>query len=139
MPKDNLIIVNNRPAAVMLPAFAQSENPNPVTQIAERQGLTLLPGENDVSAAYWKHCSTNPAVKIWLACEYLENKGGGKAKSFAEGIDSLTVAEAVKRIGASDSVKLISNWKNETKKKTVAKACEDRIAELVAAADGEIK
>jgi hypothetical protein len=127
-----LVIKNNQPRAIELPPVPSKE-----ATTEEIMGLTLIPGENNVTQVAWDHAKKNPGIKIWLACEYLESLGAGEAKSLGEGLDSLTAGEAKAKIANCGEVKILQDWKEKTTKKALEKLITTRITALVAAAGNE--
>ena len=123
-PTKNLVINVNRPSMVELPACYVDGVSYP--------SLQMLPGENNVSEAQWRAAKSNPAIKIWIQCNILENKGVGKAKSLSEGLDALTQQEAETRITKCDAVPILRDWRESSSRPALQALCKERIDELIA-------
>ena len=92
---------------------------------------TLIPGENNISSSAWEKCKKNPAVKLYIAAGHLKNRGPGKAKSLAVGLDALTLAQAKDQIARCDEVKILKDWRGKTDKPRYKDLCEKRIKEII--------
>lgn len=128
-PDENLVIQVNRPSLVTLPEA--TVNGKRYTEIF------MIPGENDVPRAQWEAARKNPAIKIWVGCKLLENKGPGKAKSFSEGLDALSRMEAQERIVKCDTVKILRDWADQTESPALKALCNERINEIIAVGKGD--
>ena len=121
----NIVIKVTEPRAVVLPGL-DSSRPE------ERAGLTLIPGENDVTAGYWQAAKKNPAVKIYVAAGIIVEQGEGKAVPLNKGLDGLTVKEALAKIAKIDSVQMLKDLREATTKKGIISELDKRIDALVA-------
>jgi hypothetical protein len=122
----NLVILNTEARAIeLLPVPSKEATPE------EMLGKVLLPGENDLTQVAWDHCKKSKAIRMWIECGYLEEKGEGKAQSLGEGLDGLTAREATTKIGSCDKVKILQDWKDKTTKRTLIKLINTRIDSLI--------
>lgn len=119
----NLVIVNHQPTMIELPTINGSAK-------------QLLPGENDVPKTLWEQAKKNPAVKMWIACKYLEDKGPGRAKTLVKGLDALSDEKAKDQIDRCSDIELLQQWKSSSNKVQVRKAIDARIEDLIAEAGG---
>ena len=124
----NLVIINTRPCLIVLPSWEESGKPELV------DGLKLLPGENDCPNDYWNFCKKNKTVKMYLACDYLKNKGEGKALMLSDGLDALDKHEALVKIAGCTKPQILKDWANKTQDSTLKARCEKRIKEVLAEA-----
>jgi len=121
---ENLVIVNTEPRAIYLP-------PADVQDFDEARGLRLLPGENNVSSLLWEAIQSNPAVKIWVTQELLVNRGAGKAKPLADGLDNLTLAQAATQIAKCESGKFLADLREKTTNAPIIELINKRIREII--------
>ena len=125
MSKNEMLVIDNsRPSAFFLPS-ATSSVPE------EKNGLCLLPGENEVSPGYWKLVKENPGVKIALRAAILKNNGPGKAKPIVQNWNELTVAKAGLIIDQLEDIEELHTIKKNAKKVGVRKLCDLRISEIL--------
>lgn len=118
-----LVIKVNQPRAVFLPpASSKVED--------ERNGLRLLPGENAVSEEYFEAIASNPGVRILLESGVIENKGAGKARSLADGLDALSIDDARRVVAKISSIEVLNKLKANTSKKAALTALNERLKEL---------
>ncbi len=132
-----LVIVNKRASLVELPGrphedtekkhafWKDCDNPELIV------GKKLLPGENSVPSDYWDAIKGHKAVKMLLAVKILKNKGVGKARSLADGLDALEKHEAIKQIHKCTSTQILNDWAKKTSDSGLSKRCKARIGELI--------
>lgn len=132
----NLVIEVKGAQAVELPSVAPKAKGGKLVEPGFHPQM-LIPGENDVDSTYWDKIKGNSAVKQYLACNILKNKGEGKAKPLIDSLDSLNTDVALRHIGRCDNVNVLNGWKSTTKNATYKKEIETRILALVAAQTGD--
>jgi len=120
-----LIIKHNKPAGFLLPQTTAKG-----LDKKEQAGFLLMPGENNVSKAYWDFCKKNPAVKIALVAEDLEECGEGKAKPINVPWKKVSLPKAKALIKKITSVTTLNKIKKEAGKKGIIDLCEMQIARL---------
>jgi len=124
---ETIVIVNKRASLVQLPGEL-----SPTGEV-KHNGHDLMPGENDVPKSYWDKVKSHKVVKMYLnsAVGILQEKGTGKAKRYADGLDSLEKHEAIRQIAKCDQVQILKDWKDGTNQKTLKTACTKRIKLLM--------
>lgn len=133
----NLIIENTGPRLVELPnVYPKTDKAGKVTAPGFH-AQKLIPGENDVDAAYWDAVKGNPGVKILLACGDLKNRGEGKARSILADLDKLSPEVALRHIGNCENVTVLQEWKAATQNLSLRKTIEERVLELIHGQTGE--
>jgi hypothetical protein len=95
----------------------------------------LYPGENNINEQAWKKAKINPAIKIYVSCRYLIDRGPGEAKSLIQGLDALDLSDARDRVARCDEIKILKDWKTRAKKPKYKALCEARIKEILDADD----
>ena len=96
----------------------------------------LRPGQNDVDGAYWDAVCINSAVKIWLACGYLVNRGEGKAEALVSDLSKLDVGSAKVAIAECSNIGLLTQWAEGTESRALKKLISDRKTDLISKASG---
>lgn len=132
----NLVILVKGAQGIELPSVEPKGKAGKITEPGFHP-QKLVPGENDVDSAYWDKVKSNPAVKMWLACELLVNKGEGKAKPLIESLDKLSPEVALRHIGRCETISVLNSWKESTDNPAYRKAIGERVQELVASQTGE--
>ena len=134
----NLVIKNTRPTLITLPAVMPTLDADGELVDEGFVGMPLLPGENDVPEAYWAKVVKNPSIRIWVACEYLVNKGEGRASTMLASLDKLQGDVAKRHIGNCTNMQVLSDWNANTESRVLRKLIEERKLELIAKADGSV-
>ena len=127
MSNEMLRIAVNRPCGIVLPP---PKDPS-VVEEEERDGVTLLPGENSVSKAYWDQVKDNPGVRIQCLADVLEDRGPGVAVPLSTKWDEIDVKEAKPLIAAIGDIKRLSEIKKIVKTKALKSLCKQRIEEIL--------
>ncbi len=122
----NLIIENTRASMVELPGQLNGEG------VPVKLGMRLIPGQNNVPESEWNRVQNNKAVRMYVETKILIDKGPGKAKSFAEGLDVLEKHEALKQIHKCTDATIVRGWMDQTESPDYAKSCRDRIDAIIA-------
>jgi len=121
---ENLVITVTKPCGVVLPEVS-------VGSPEERRGLTLLPGENSVSPAYWDQVKKNPGVRVYLSSGVVRNDGAGVAVPMTTDISKMNVDEANKILGAISDIDRLREIKKSDKRKSIGAFCDDRIEKIL--------
>jgi hypothetical protein len=120
----NLIVVVTKACGVVLPEVE-------IGSPEERRGLTLLPGQNDVSSKYWEQVKDNPGVKIYRKAGILRNDGPGVAVPMTTDISKMNIEEARVIINAIGEIERLRDIKEADKRKTIGAICDDRIEKIL--------
>lgn len=121
----NFVIDVSRTSGIQLPPVEGLENPE------ERDGLMLLPGQNDVSKKCWDAVKENPGIRIFLRAGYLKNTGEGKAVPIVTDWNKLAPRRAEEILEQIEDIEKIQAIKSEAKKKTLISLCEKRIDDIM--------
>ncbi len=126
-PEDpiNLVIEVIRSSGIQLPPVKGLEKPE------ERDGLMLLPGQNDVSKEYWDVALKNPGVKVGLRAGHLKNLGPGQAVPLVTDWNALPLRRAEEILNQIDDLETIQKIKSEAKKKQLISLCEARADKIL--------
>jgi len=114
-------------------------------------GSMLLPGPNTVDADLWQRVldgykrpgttdvPPNKTIASWLNPElgWVVDKGQGAAKSLADSLESLNVANAKKQIGACNVSGTLERWLDGETRSTVIGAINAQLAKLGAQDDDD--
>jgi hypothetical protein len=124
-PNVNLVIEVTRNSGIQLPPVEGLEKPE------ERDGLMLLPGQNDVSKECWEAALKNPGMKILLRGGYLSNRGEGQAVPIITDWNALPLRRAEEVLNQIDEAETVHKIKAEAKKKQLVSLCEARLDQIL--------
>jgi hypothetical protein len=122
---EKLVIVVCQPRAYILPPVKDASDPH------EREGVTLIPGENNVSRDLWDKVKDNPGVKIHHQTGVLKNKGAGKAVSVLSDWESMTPKQVEDMISGIKEIDTVRKIEKQLKSKKAIAYCKQRVEQIL--------